>query len=186
MSVTEMWIILACAAIGAALIVSAVIRGSRNMDEGLKRLRLGLNIVLLILYRTIWAVALALFAIGWYRGNTDLWYAAFFVLLMGLLLFRDLSARNANPLREWFSSTPDSDRLRSVEQETARLSQELSHEARPQPSWEEADGDARSFAEEFRRAADRAARGEVRTEEGGRTTRTWSFTFEWPPRRPKR
>ena|ERR1051326_4827513 len=178
-------IIALTAAIGAALVVAAIVRGSRDLDEGLDRVRLALNIFLLVFYRAIWGMTLALFLLGLYHHNYNYWYGAFAVLAMGLLMFRDLSAPRSNPLREWFSGRPQTERMRGLEAETAELSEKLRRRAASpgdQGASSAADSPADEFMEALRRAAEDAKASGKTVDSEGRTTRTWKFEFRWPPK----
>ncbi|MBI5503664.1 MAG: hypothetical protein HY899_02610 [Deltaproteobacteria bacterium] len=179
---TYVAVAIAAAAVIAAAIVATVVNRSRSLDEGLDRLRLGINIVLLGFYRALWAAALLLLVLGWYTQNFNYWYGAFGVLLIGLLLFRDLSASQARPLREWLSGRGLAERARAMEEETARLREQLRRGQGYDSSRSSGATDEEDFMAAFRRAAADAAHPQEKVDGDGKTTRTYTFQFRWPPR----
>jgi hypothetical protein len=160
-------VIVGAAAAGAALVVVGFMRGSRTPDEGLRRLRLLLNVILLGFYYATFGVALALFGLGVIHHDTNYWFGAVAFLLVALLLFRDMSATRSNPLREWFSRAPMSERVRGLQEDTRSLLRELSDE-------KGSEGSPRD---------DSVAAGHASGETRADGTRTWTFEFHWPPRK---
>jgi hypothetical protein len=168
MDESDVAVIIGAAVVGATLVVLGFMRGSRTPEDGLRKLRLTVNVILLGFYYATLAVALALFVLGVVRDDTNYWFGAIAFLIVALLLFRDMSAPRSNPLREWFSRAPLSERVSGLEEETRSLWNELGGERRPEGS-----------------PRDNPSSTETReeTRDDGTRTRAWTFEFRWPPKK---
>src|ERR1044071_8982324 len=101
MSSNDVLIIMAGAAIASAALIAGLVSRSRSFDEGMRKVRLLVNVVMLGFFYAVLGGVVALFALGLVRNNTDYWWAAIFLLLVGFMLFRDMSARRRDVVREW-------------------------------------------------------------------------------------
>ena len=171
MDQADVAVIFGAAAVGAAVVIVGFLRSSRTADEGMRKLRLLVNVFLLGFYYAAFGVALALFALGLFRSNTNYWFAAMAFLLVALLLFRDMSAYGRNPLSEWFSGSPLSARARGMKEDTRSLMDELG----------EADTASSGSASSSRDSGAEGATEPPRDEKTG--PRTYTFEFHWPPRK---
>jgi hypothetical protein len=121
MTQAEVYRAAAAAAVTTLAIVVVILRRASSRQEGVDGVRLLANVMLLGLYWAIFAATAALAVIGYVTKDYDYWFGAMAVFGMGMLLFNDISLTRRNPIAEWFSSTPLSDRVSYLHRDTRRL-----------------------------------------------------------------
>jgi hypothetical protein len=172
MSSNDVLIIMAGAALASAALIVGLVSRSRSFDEGMRKVRLLVNVVMLGFFYAVLGGVVALFALGLVRNNTEYWWAGIFLLLVGFMLFRDMSARRRDVIREWMSRRPFRTRVQALKDETSSLLDDLANT--------KTDDSSRASA-----APNAPDQDDARWVggEGNDGVRTFKFEFHWPPRK---